>query len=158
MSSSEESNPPAAAAGSSLASRITKPSVDTTTPGMNADAQTFKPSSKSWADEVNSPQSANPETVPAGLDKLTISGNNEKNDDSTTAETKQPDISQMDGATEPLNGSQLHEPDYMVELKLADMQADPNNPLYSIKTFEELGLWVTASSILMLKLTRCTQQ
>ena len=157
MSSPKESDPPAAAAGSSLASRITKPSVDTTTPGMNADAQTFKPSGKSWADELNSPQSANPETVPASLDKLTISGNNEKNDeDSTTVETKQPDISQMDGATEPFNGSQLHEPDYTVELKLADMQADPNNPLYSIKTFEELGLWVKTSSNLTLKLTRCT--
>jgi ATP-dependent RNA helicase DDX19/DBP5 len=27
-----------------------------------------------------------------------------------------------------------------VEVKLADMQADPNSPLYSVKTFEELNL------------------
>ena len=60
----------------------------------------------------------------------------------------------MDGAAEPFNGSQLHEPDYMVELKLADMQADPNNPLYSIKSFEELGLYVSPlSPALMHELT-----
>ena len=32
------------------------------------------------------------------------------------------------------------EPDSDVRVKLADAQADPNNPLYSIKTFEQLGL------------------
>src|SRR5262249_53711285 len=37
-------------------------------------------------------------------------------------------------------GSALHEPDYEVQVKLADMQADPNNPLYSAKSFEELNL------------------
>lgn len=29
---------------------------------------------------------------------------------------------------------------YEVQVKLADLQADPNSPLYSVKTFEELGL------------------
>ncbi|CAK9439054.1 uncharacterized protein LODBEIA_P32780 [Lodderomyces beijingensis] len=29
---------------------------------------------------------------------------------------------------------------YEVEVKLADIQADPNSPLYSVKSFEELGL------------------
>jgi ATP-dependent RNA helicase DDX19/DBP5 len=33
----------------------------------------------------------------------------------------------------------LREPDYNVEVKLSDIQADPNNPLYSVKSFEELG-------------------
>lgn len=27
-----------------------------------------------------------------------------------------------------------------VQVKLADQQADPNSPLYSVKSFEELGL------------------
>lgn len=36
--------------------------------------------------------------------------------------------------------SDLNEPDYSVEVKLSDLQADPNNPLYSIKSFEDLGL------------------
>lgn len=46
----------------------------------------------------------------------------------------------QDGAGAPLRGSELQEPDYAVEVKLSDLQADPNNPLFSAKTFEELGL------------------
>lgn len=49
---------------------------------------------------------------------------------------------QMDGAAEPFNGSSLHEPDYTVDVKLSDLQADPNNPLFSVKSFEDLGLYV----------------
>ncbi|RMZ77065.1 hypothetical protein DV738_g4566, partial [Chaetothyriales sp. CBS 135597] len=49
-------------------------------------------------------------------------------------------VPQLDGAAEPLNGSSLHQPDYEVEIKLADMQADPNNPLFSASSFEELNL------------------
>lgn len=29
---------------------------------------------------------------------------------------------------------------HVVQVKLADQQADPNSPLYSVKSFEELGL------------------
>lgn len=47
-----------------------------------------------------------------------------------------------DGASETLNGSKLQEPEYDVEVKLSDLQADPNNPLYSVKSFDELGLYV----------------
>jgi ATP-dependent RNA helicase DDX19/DBP5 len=47
---------------------------------------------------------------------------------------------QVDGSGEPANGSPLAETEYKVEVKLADMQADPNNPLYSVKSFEELAL------------------
>ncbi|KAF2746234.1 DEAD-domain-containing protein [Sporormia fimetaria CBS 119925] len=47
---------------------------------------------------------------------------------------------QVDGAAEPSNGSGLQEPEYDVEVKLADLQADPNNPLFSAKSFEELQL------------------
>ncbi|KAF1985160.1 DEAD-domain-containing protein [Aulographum hederae CBS 113979] len=39
-----------------------------------------------------------------------------------------------------LGGSALEEPEFDVELKLSDLQADPNNPLYSVKAFEELNL------------------
>tara|TARA_R110002003_G_scaffold235_3_gene16958 strand:- start:4815 stop:5048 length:234 start_codon:yes stop_codon:yes gene_type:complete len=49
---------------------------------------------------------------------------------------------QVDGSGEPANGSPLAETEYKVEVKLADMQADPNNPLYSAKSFEELKLYV----------------
>jgi ATP-dependent RNA helicase DDX19/DBP5 len=47
---------------------------------------------------------------------------------------------QVDGGGEVGNGSPLAETEYKVEVKLADMQADPNNPLYSAKSFEELNL------------------
>jgi ATP-dependent RNA helicase DDX19/DBP5 len=55
-------------------------------------------------------------------------------EESTVAEA------QVDGSGEPANGSPLAETEYKVEVKLADMQADPNNPLYSVKSFEELTL------------------
>lgn len=40
----------------------------------------------------------------------------------------------------PAGGPGLEEPEYDVEVSLADMQADPNNPLYSVKSFNELQL------------------
>jgi hypothetical protein len=139
MSSAHENTPPTAATSGSLADRVTKPELSTTnTPGMNAAAQTFQPASgRSWADEVNSPVSANPDSAPSGgLDAAANSA--APNTTEENASNRPP----MDGATEPFPGSGLHEPDYLVELKLADMQADPNNPLYSIKSFDELGLSV----------------
>lgn len=47
---------------------------------------------------------------------------------------------QVDGAGATGNGSNMVETEFNVEVKLADMQADPNNPLFSAKTFEELQL------------------
>ncbi|CAK4032080.1 ATP-dependent RNA helicase dbp5 [Lecanosticta acicola] len=51
------------------------------------------------------------------------------------------DKGQMDGATTWTEGSQgLNEPEFDVNVKLADLQEDPNNPLYSVKHFEDLNL------------------
>jgi ATP-dependent RNA helicase DDX19/DBP5 len=47
---------------------------------------------------------------------------------------------QLDGSGEVNNGSALREPEFNVEVKLADLQADPNNPLFSAKSFEQLNL------------------
>ncbi|KAF2102648.1 ATP-dependent RNA helicase-like protein dbp5 [Rhizodiscina lignyota] len=47
---------------------------------------------------------------------------------------------QTDGAPEELNGSGLAEPEYDVQVSLNDLQQDPNNPLYSVKSFEQLDL------------------
>jgi ATP-dependent RNA helicase DDX19/DBP5 len=99
-----------------LASRISKP----------------ESSSTSWADEVNSPSNAQPPS--SSLDEATSKLSVQADDDKEKA------VPQMDGATEPFGGSELHEPDYEVEIKLADMQADPNNPLYSAASFDQLGL------------------
>lgn len=40
----------------------------------------------------------------------------------------------------PLADSDLRESSYDVTVTLADQQADPNSPLFSVKAFEELGL------------------
>ena len=48
---------------------------------------------------------------------------------------------QVDGASEAGKGSALQEPEVNVEVKLADLQADPNNPLYSAQSFEQLDLY-----------------
>lgn len=62
----------------------------------------------------------------------------------TTTETSAEESSlaqaQVDGSGPPGNGSNMVETEFNVEVKLADMQADPNNPLFSAKTFEELKL------------------
>lgn len=47
---------------------------------------------------------------------------------------------QADGSGPPGNGGELKEVEYNVEVKLADLQADPNNPLFSAKSFEQLEL------------------
>ncbi|KAK2739940.1 RNA helicase required for poly(A+) mRNA export [Myotisia sp. PD_48] len=47
---------------------------------------------------------------------------------------------QLDGAVAEIGGSALQDSEYTVNVKLSDQQADPNNPLYSIKDFDELGL------------------
>lgn len=52
------------------------------------------------------------------------------------------DVPQNDGASEIRNGSNLQEPEYNVEVKLSDLQDDPNNPLFSVKNFADLGLYV----------------
>jgi ATP-dependent RNA helicase DDX19/DBP5 len=93
--------------------------------GSLADRITKPEEKTSWADEVASPVNENPPT--------TISNGKEP-------EQPTVDNAQVDGATEPFGGSDLQEPEFDVEIKLADMQANPNNPLYSVTTFEQLGL------------------
>ena len=114
------------ASGGSLADRITKPE-----PSSSTTVQDDQPASSSWADEVNSPSTAQP----AALDE-------KSNGDTaaTSSEAKEATIPQLDGATAPFMGSELQEPQFEVAIKLADMQADPNNPLFSAKSFDDLGL------------------
>ena len=104
-----------------------KTTTDAASAAMNAQATSFVPSQLgSWADEVGSPLDANPPAADLTKGK-------EAEDDLSKAQT--------DGATEALNGTQgIYEPSYSVDVKLNDIQADPNNPLYSVKSFEELNL------------------
>jgi ATP-dependent RNA helicase DDX19/DBP5 len=104
---------------------ITKP---TSSEGMNVTAPSFVPGQLgSWADEANSPLDANPPAADPAKGK-------EPDDDLAKAQT--------DGAGEAFNGTPgIYEPTrYSVDVKLNDMQADPNNPLYSVKSFEDLNL------------------
>ena len=109
--------------------------------GMNATAPSFVPGqTTSWADDVNSPVDANDT---ATEDAKSKESDPSKVNESEPAKAKESDLAkaQVDGATEFQNGSSsIYEPTYDVDVKLSDVQADPNNPLYSIKSFDELGL------------------
>ena len=118
----------------SLADRITKPEGNQ----GNGDAAEGPPSApppsqipkttSSWADEAEDEGSETSATTP------TVKADTAK-DMSTVG------AAQTDGATEAFGGEPgVVEPSYEVEIKLADIQANPNDPLYSIKSFEQLGL------------------
>ena len=46
-----------------------------------------------------------------------------------------------DGAFAVPGGDFIQDPEWDVQVKLKDLQADPNNPLYSIKSFNDLQLY-----------------
>lgn len=110
---------PAPGSGPALADRISTPNA--AAPSVNP--QQSQPAKGSWADELSSPATADPPQISAPV-----------------SSQEAPTMPQSDGATEPFRGSSLEEPTYTVDVKLSDMQADPENPLYSARTFEELGL------------------
>ncbi|KAK1149095.1 RNA helicase required for poly(A+) mRNA export [Aspergillus melleus] len=91
---------------------------------MSSEQPTEAPSSGSLADRISKPEESQTEQPTKWADEA---DQNDQND-------------QTDGAAAQLGGSDLHEPDYTVEVKLSDLQADPNNPLFSVKNFEDLGL------------------
>ena len=91
-------------------------------------------------DSVTTPSTSEGTTTTSESGKATISSEV----GAKKAESDAPSIKstgQNDGATEGLGGSSgVIEPEYEVNVKLADAQADVDNPLYSVKSFEELGL------------------
>ena len=87
-------------------------------------------SSESWADETSAVNEAND----TSSQSTTVKAEAEKEMSSLAN-------AQTDGATGALNGeTRIFEPSYDVDVKLSDLQQDPNNPLNSVKSFEELGL------------------
>lgn len=58
----------------------------------------------------------------------------------STEESKPADVKDATKSEEQEAESNLIKSSYEVKVKLADLQADPNSPLYSVKSFEELGL------------------
>lgn len=96
----------------------------------NASTSTATPSKFNWADEVTTPVQEKESDSKAGPDSTS-----EKKDESSA------DMAQLDGASTWQNGSAgLDEPEFDVNVKLADLQEDPNNPLYSAKSFDQLNL------------------
>ncbi|KAI4262966.1 MAG: hypothetical protein L6R42_001863 [Xanthoria sp. 1 TBL-2021] len=140
----------------SLADRLTKadgskfdspkaaPEIDTT---EVTDSKSTGEST-SWADDVETPVKAEPDPVstPAVAQKESSPSKSTRPEESTLQkvepETSSLEKAQLDGATEYQAGSGnfLDEPSYDVNIKLSDVQADPNNPLYSLKRFEDLGV------------------
>ncbi|KAK2625887.1 hypothetical protein QTJ16_005199 [Diplocarpon rosae] len=83
---------------------------------LDGASSTFTPASgASWAEETAAPADQEPEA-------------------SSLADA------QVDGTVENLGGSGLHDAQYEVEVKLSDIQGDTNSPLFSVSTFEELGI------------------
>lgn len=68
------------------------------------------------------------ETEPKTESTTTTDEKNKKEKDEDTKEKKKEEV------------SNLLKSEYEVKVKLADLQADPNSPLFSAKSFEELGL------------------
>lgn len=118
----------------SLEDRISKPDSgqiegkDTgSSTGTNVNAAPFVPGgSISWADETaEAATNSEPSAVNAKAEK--------EMSDMAKAQT--------DGASAPLGGSSgIYDPSYEVNVKLSDLQGNPDDPLYSIRSFEELGL------------------
>lgn len=109
-------------------------SSKTETNGNNPSASTFTPGKFSWADDAETPT-----TTTESDKKMDASKADKKDEGGDLAKA------QTDGATTWLRGSAgLDEPEFNVNVKLADLQADPNNPLFSAKSFEDpkLGLYV----------------
>ncbi|KAL8709578.1 MAG: hypothetical protein Q9220_005670 [cf. Caloplaca sp. 1 TL-2023] len=129
--------------GGSLADRLTKadgskfesPKLEAkeiTKESTHLEPQT---ESTSWADEVETPVNANPNPAPIPKAPAEESKGDHKIKGSSLS------MAQMDGASEQQAGSSfLEEPSYDVNVKLSDVQADPNNPLFSVTDFKELGL------------------
>jgi ATP-dependent RNA helicase DDX19/DBP5 len=105
----------------SLFDRVSKPAASADAPAATSTSET--PSKTSWADEVASP---------AEEKKVAMKDENKS--------TSKPAADQLDGAAPGLGGSVLHDGQFDVEVKLSDMQSDESNPLYSVQSFEQLGM------------------
>ncbi|GAB7365568.1 hypothetical protein MBLNU230_g6640t1 [Neophaeotheca triangularis] len=112
--------------------KLNIPSDQQNSKGTNPSASTFTPGKFNWADEVTTPTEGD-EAKPATEVKTEAPAAQQEGDMGAA---------QKDGATHYQNGSeQLEEPaEYDVEVTLADHQSNPNDPLYSVKRFQDLEL------------------
>lgn len=77
-----------------------------------------------------------------------VSAKVEPEEKKQTEEKKDNEVASKDETeTDEADDSNLIQSTHIVQVKLADQQADPNSPLFSAKTFEELGLYVAGSGL-----------
>ncbi|KAJ4409353.1 RNA helicase required for poly(A+) mRNA export [Didymella pomorum] len=93
-----------------------------------------EPKKTSWADAAEEEATAKKTSAETPAETPAATTTEAPAEESSLAQA------QVDGSGPPGNGSNMVETEFNVEVKLADMQADPNNPLFSAKTFEELKL------------------
>lgn len=94
-----------------------------------------------WADEVTTPVQESNKEVGEGAGKSDLTTATAGAAPGAADGESSLSMAQKDGSTAFLNGSQgLDEPEFDVNVKLADLQDDPNNPLYSVTSFAELNL------------------
>lgn len=98
----------------SLADRITQPTPSKATEASPSATVVEGKEHTLWADELASPGAGNDKSKQLG--------------------------GQADGAIESSGGSQFLDAQFDVEVKLSDIQGDENSPLYSLNSFEELGV------------------
>jgi ATP-dependent RNA helicase DDX19/DBP5 len=112
-------------------SQATPPSADASGIAKSFEERlTFPEKKTNWADDVEESESATKAQAEATSETKT----------DAPADPDSLEMAQKDGANTFLNGSGLDEPAFDVNVKLADMQADPNDPLYSIQSFKDLNL------------------
>lgn len=92
-------------------------------------------SSGSLADRITMTNAATSSTGPGPSGDLDI-----WTDEPVTVASKSLENAQVDGNAESLGGSSLQEGEYEVEVKLSDLQGDSSSPLYSVQSFEQLGM------------------
>lgn len=93
------------------------------------------------SDTPAAPKEASPALENDFASRLTFP---DKKDGDAPSEEKGSELAdaQTDGPFNAPGGHLMAEPEHDVHVTLANMQEDPNNPLYSVKSFNELNLYV----------------
>lgn len=120
----------------SVENKLNLSSDKPTSNGTNPSASAFTPGKFNWADEVTTPTEGGDDKKLATEVKTEVPAAQRSGGDMSS--------SQKDGAVHfppEHTGENLEENrEFDVEVTLADHQSDPNDPLYSVKSFNELNL------------------
>lgn len=112
------------------------------TPEKSEEQQVAEPGKPAAQVNAESEAAVEPEAPEASktVNGTAREGRPEEKDDSPAGDAEQAPSLEGDGAGDPPDASNLVANDFEVKVKLVDLQADPNSPLYSVKSFQELGL------------------